>query len=98
MGVHHHPSREAEWFIFVHDDPVHNLVAGAGVAQAADAPLLREGHVEGLGRERSGLRHAVETLRNIPEIGFCFFETADVVRHALLEKIIVAYGGAQSAT
>ena len=49
------------------------------------------------GRERSGLRHAAETLRGIPEIGFCFFETADVVRHALLEKIIVAYGGAQSA-
>ncbi len=45
------------------------------------------------GRELSGLRHAIRTLRNIPEIAFCFFETTDVVRHALLEKIIVAYSG-----
>ncbi len=41
--------------------------------------------------ERSGLLHAVERLRDIPEIGFTFFGTADVVRHALLEKIILAY-------
>ncbi len=46
------------------------------------------------GRESSGLLHAVNTLQKIPEIKFCFFETADVVRHALLEKIIVAYGSA----
>lgn len=55
------------------------------------------------GRERSGLLHAIETLREIPEIGFCFFDTSDVVRHALLEKIILAYrqkpeaGGGRSA-
>ena len=42
-------------------------------------------------RESSGLRHAISRLRNIEEIAFIFFETRDVVRHALLEKIILAY-------
>ena len=41
--------------------------------------------------EFSGLRHAEETLGGIDEIGFCRFTTQDVVRHALLEKIINAY-------
>ena len=60
-------------------------------------------HNDLTGRERSGLLHAIETLREIPEIGFCFFDTSDVVRHALLEKIILAYrqkpeaGGGRSA-
>ncbi len=42
-------------------------------------------------REGSGLRHAISHLRKIQEIAFIFFETRDVVRHALLEKIILAY-------
>ena len=41
--------------------------------------------------EVSGLRHAEDTLGGIDEIGFCRFSTQDVVRHALLEKIINAY-------
>ncbi|MBE6386969.1 MAG: PhoH family protein [Lentisphaeria bacterium] len=41
--------------------------------------------------ERSGLRHAIDRLKNIPELGFTFFGTGDVVRHPLLEKIIIAY-------
>lgn len=41
--------------------------------------------------EKSGLRQAEVTLAGIPEIGFCRFGTADVVRHSLLEKIILAY-------
>jgi len=41
--------------------------------------------------ERSGLRHALDTLRGIPEIGIVRFGISDVVRHALLEKIITAY-------
>ncbi len=44
-------------------------------------------------REESGLRRALSTLKAIPEIGICSFGTGDVVRHALLEKIIVAYAG-----
>lgn len=47
-----------------------------------------------LGRdERSGLRHAIDTLTALPELGFTFFDTSDVVRHRLLEKIINAYNG-----
>lgn len=41
--------------------------------------------------EKSGLRHAEQRLGGIDEIAFCRFTTADVVRHALLEKIINAY-------
>ena len=49
-----------------------------------------------LGRhERSGLIHALRTLREIPEIGIVEFSTRDVVRHALLEKIIHAYSAEQ---
>ena len=47
------------------------------------------------GRERSGLLHAIDTLRSGEEIGFVFFDTRDVVRHALLEKIILAYNGTE---
>ena len=43
--------------------------------------------------ERSGLEHAVSSLQTIPELGFIFFDTSDVVRHRLLEKIITAYTG-----
>ena len=50
------------------------------------------------GKERSGLRHAIDTLQTIPEISFTFFETNDVVRHSLLEKIIRAYGEQPSKT
>ena len=42
-------------------------------------------------REVSGLLHAEQVLSAIPEIAFCHFGTCDVVRHALLEKIINAY-------
>ena len=43
--------------------------------------------------ERSGLARAIETLRKLPEIGFVFMDTSDVVRHRLLEKIITSYTG-----
>jgi len=41
----------------------------------------------------SGLEHAISVLGKIPEIGICAFSTKDVVRHALVEKIINAYQG-----
>lgn len=41
--------------------------------------------------ERSGLLHAVDRLAGVPEIAICRFSTSDVVRNALLEKIINAY-------
>ncbi len=43
--------------------------------------------------EESGLLKAERTLSSLPEIEFCHFSTADVVRNALLEKIILAYTG-----
>jgi len=46
--------------------------------------------------ERSGLVHALNTLDRIPEIGIIEFTTRDVVRHALLEKIIHAYAADRS--
>jgi len=41
--------------------------------------------------KRSGLVESVEALRNVPGIGFQFFEETDVVRHHLVQAIIVAY-------
>jgi len=41
--------------------------------------------------EPSGLEHALRTLCGLPELGFVYFDTSDVVRHSLLEKIINAY-------
>jgi phosphate starvation-inducible PhoH-like protein len=45
--------------------------------------------------ERSGLERALNTLKSVREIGFVFFSPGDVVRHALLEKIITAYNDHQ---
>jgi phosphate starvation-inducible PhoH-like protein len=40
---------------------------------------------------RSGLREARDLLSGIDGIGFCTFTDVDVVRHPLVQKIIVAY-------
>ena len=45
--------------------------------------------------EKSGLTRALESLKSIREIAFVFFTPRDVVRHALLEKIITAYNCTQ---
>jgi phosphate starvation-inducible PhoH-like protein len=39
----------------------------------------------------SGLKHAVEVLKGIKEIGFVTFDENDVVRHTLVKKIIMHY-------
>ena len=39
----------------------------------------------------SGLKHAMEVLQEIPEIGFTHFDSKDVVRHSLVQKIVEAY-------
>ncbi len=41
--------------------------------------------------QRSGLAHAIEVLKGIPEIKFNYFQTGDVVRHPLVQKIVEAY-------
>lgn len=39
----------------------------------------------------SGLKHAMDVLQNIPEIQFIHFDSTDVVRHSLVQRIIEAY-------
>ncbi|MFZ2653709.1 MAG: PhoH family protein [Victivallales bacterium] len=41
--------------------------------------------------QESGLVHAQKILKSISDISFCHFTSKDVVRHALIEKIINAY-------
>ena len=42
-------------------------------------------------QQRSGLLEAMEVLQGIPGIGFVHFDAHDVVRHALVKRIIKAY-------
>jgi phosphate starvation-inducible protein PhoH and related proteins len=39
----------------------------------------------------SGLAHACQVLKNVPDISFTFFESRDVVRHPLVQEIVDAY-------
>ncbi len=41
--------------------------------------------------ETSGLKHALEVLSEVKDISFSYFESKDVVRHNLVQKIIDAY-------
>ncbi|TLU65136.1 PhoH family protein [Thalassotalea litorea] len=41
--------------------------------------------------QRSGLRHAIEVLDNIKGVSFNFFQSKDVVRHAVVARIVEAY-------
>lgn len=41
--------------------------------------------------EQSGLRHCTEVLRGVPDIGLCWFDNRDVVRHPLVQRIVKAY-------
>ena len=40
---------------------------------------------------KSGLKHAIDALKNIDEIGFTFFDSQDVVRHPVVALIVNAY-------
>jgi phosphate starvation-inducible PhoH-like protein len=39
----------------------------------------------------SGLRHAVDVLRDVADVGFTWFTARDVVRHPLVQRIVEAY-------
>jgi phosphate starvation-inducible PhoH-like protein len=39
----------------------------------------------------SGLKHAMEVLKDVPEVGFTHFRNEDVVRHPLVQTIVRAY-------
>ena len=41
--------------------------------------------------KRSGLVEAIQALKDVPGIGFSYFEESDVVRHELVQRIIRAY-------
>lgn len=41
--------------------------------------------------QKSGLRHAIEVLEDIPGISFNFFQSKDVVRHPVVARIVEAY-------
>lgn len=49
------------------------------------------------GSQRSGLRHAIEVLKGVEGIGFTFFQAKDVVRHSLVQKVILAYEKAEQS-
>ncbi len=40
---------------------------------------------------KSGLRHAIEVLSDVPDLSFNFFNSEDVVRHPVVARIVVAY-------
>ncbi|WP_440873765.1 PhoH family protein [Thalassotalea sp. PLHSN55] len=41
--------------------------------------------------QKSGLRHAIEVLQDIPGVSFNFFQSKDVVRHPVVARIVEAY-------
>jgi len=41
--------------------------------------------------QKSGLRHAIEVLDNVPGVSFNFFGSKDVVRHPVVARIVEAY-------
>ncbi len=43
--------------------------------------------------QQSGLRNAIQVLQGVDEIGFTFFQSMDVVRHPLVQRIVRAYDG-----
>jgi phosphate starvation-inducible PhoH-like protein len=45
----------------------------------------------------SGLRHVIDVLDGVEDIGFTFFHSIDVVRHPLVQKIVRAYSAEKIA-
>ena len=43
------------------------------------------------GHQKSGLKHVIEILQGVEEIRFSFFESKDVVRHSLVQRIVDLY-------
>lgn len=47
--------------------------------------------------QQSGLRQAIEVLRDVKDISFTFFTAKDVVRHPLVQQIVTAYEAMESS-
>lgn len=41
--------------------------------------------------QRSGLRHVIDVLKDVDGISFTFFQSGDVVRHPVVQRIVQAY-------
>jgi phosphate starvation-inducible PhoH-like protein len=50
------------------------------------------------GGHRSGLRHAIEVLEDVEGISFTMFNSRDVVRHTIVQRIVEAYDHAESSS
>ena len=48
-------------------------------------------------RQQSGLRHVIQILQDVPGVSFTFFSPKDVVRHALVQRIVEAYEAREAA-
>ena len=48
-------------------------------------------------RQLSGLRHVMQVLEGVPGVSFTFFSPRDVVRHALVQRIVEAYDASEAA-
>jgi phosphate starvation-inducible PhoH-like protein len=48
-------------------------------------------------RQVSGLRHVMQVLDGVPGVSFTFFSPGDVVRHALVQRIVEAYEASEAA-
>lgn len=48
--------------------------------------------------QQSGLTHAIKILENVEDISFTYFQSKDVVRHPLVQKIVEAYEKIESET
>ena len=42
-------------------------------------------------QQRSGLKHVIDVLRDVEGVAFTFFSARDVVRHPLVQRIVLAY-------
>jgi phosphate starvation-inducible PhoH-like protein len=49
-------------------------------------------------QQRSGLKHVIEVLRGVEGVTFTFFNARDVVRHPLVQRIVLAYERDTAAT
>ena len=47
--------------------------------------------------QASGLRHAMEVLDNVPGISFTHFNSKDVVRHPIVQRIVEAYAAFEAS-
>ena len=47
-------------------------------------------------RQKSGLSHSLDLLKDVPEIGMVYLDQKDVIRHKLVMKIIQAYNQEQT--